>query len=96
MSFVDDSSSEEDEPENKRARTSSPAPVEDPAEEKKYVHVHCLYASSISIDATQLRARDALWAEFQASVANPPTRPPEPAKMVKIVKRFRFAGEDVV
>ena len=52
MSFVDDSSSEEDEPENKRARTSSPAPVEDPAEEKKYVHVHCLYASSISIDAT--------------------------------------------
>lgn len=37
--IVDDSSSEDDEPENKRARTGSPLPVEDEAEQKKYVCV---------------------------------------------------------
>ncbi|KAK7683473.1 hypothetical protein QCA50_013307 [Cerrena zonata] len=71
-----DISSEDDEPENKRARTCSPPPVEDAAEQKK--------------------TRDALWAEFQASVEKPLVRPTETVKTIKIVKRFRYAGEDVV
>ncbi|KAF8520949.1 bucentaur or craniofacial development-domain-containing protein [Hysterangium stoloniferum] len=41
--------------------------------------------------------RQRLWDEFQASISTPP--PPrkasEPPKTVKIVKRYRFAGEDV-
>ncbi|CAL1708914.1 unnamed protein product [Somion occarium] len=46
--------------------------------------------------AEQKRIRDALWAEFQASVSTPPVHPLQETKMVKVVKRFRFAGEDVV
>ncbi|KAG1868477.1 bucentaur or craniofacial development-domain-containing protein [Suillus subluteus] len=43
-------------------------------------------------------ARDALWASFQASVATPP--PPKveepPKKLVKIEKRYLFAGKNIV
>ncbi|KAG2066188.1 hypothetical protein BDR04DRAFT_1082204 [Suillus decipiens] len=44
------------------------------------------------------KARDALWASFQASVSTPP--PPKvedpPKKLVKIEKRFLFAGKNMV
>ncbi|KAG2035971.1 bucentaur or craniofacial development-domain-containing protein [Suillus americanus] len=43
------------------------------------------------------RARDTLWASFQASVATPP--PPKleepPKKLVKIEKRYLFAGKNI-
>jgi len=44
------------------------------------------------------RVRDALWAEFQASLSTPQPKPSDVVapRMVKIEKRFRFAGEDVV
>lgn len=49
------------------------------------------------VEAEKKKARDALWASFQASLTAPPSNP-EPAKveMVKIEKRFKFAGELVV
>ncbi|KAG2340974.1 hypothetical protein BDR05DRAFT_966226 [Suillus weaverae] len=44
------------------------------------------------------KARDALWASFQASVATPP--PPKvevpPKKLVKLEKRYLFAGKNIV
>jgi hypothetical protein len=41
--------------------------------------------------------RQALWAKFQDSVNAPPAPPEsEPMRMIKIEKRYRFAGEDVV
>ncbi|CAA7268338.1 unnamed protein product [Cyclocybe aegerita] len=44
------------------------------------------------------KRRDALWASFQASVATPAKLQDAPVqeKLVKVVKRFRFAGEEVV
>lgn len=44
------------------------------------------------------RERQALWASFQASVSSELSNRPSPLtpKMVKIEKRFRFAGEEVV
>ncbi|KAI0064881.1 hypothetical protein BV25DRAFT_1822648 [Artomyces pyxidatus] len=45
----------------------------------------------------QERARQALWAEFQTSVAKPLDRvDQQPKKMIKIEKRYRFAGEEVI
>ncbi|KAH7922907.1 hypothetical protein BV22DRAFT_622922 [Leucogyrophana mollusca] len=43
-------------------------------------------------------ARDALWASFQASVVAPPPKAQEhpPKKMVKIEKRYLFAGKNIV
>lgn len=47
---------------------------------------------------TSRSKREALWAEFQASLSapSPSGHGAEPKKTVKIEKRFRFAGEDVV
>ncbi|KAH9926736.1 bucentaur or craniofacial development-domain-containing protein [Fomitopsis serialis] len=45
------------------------------------------------------RKRDAIWAEFQASLTTPQPKTSDssaPSPMVKIEKRYRFAGEDVV
>ncbi|KAG6813061.1 hypothetical protein H0H92_014333 [Tricholoma furcatifolium] len=43
------------------------------------------------------RARDALWASFQASVSStPPTQQIPVKEMIKIEKRYQFAGETVV
>ena len=43
------------------------------------------------------RAREALWADFQASASTLPSRPVnEPNKMIMIEKKYRFAGEDVM
>ncbi|KIK41700.1 hypothetical protein CY34DRAFT_805792 [Suillus luteus UH-Slu-Lm8-n1] len=48
--------------------------------------------------AEKKKARDALWASFQASVATPP--PPKveepPKKLVKIEKCYLFAGKNIV
>ncbi|KAL6301432.1 bucentaur or craniofacial development-domain-containing protein [Sparassis latifolia] len=68
-----ESSSSDEEPDAKRARTSSPQSKEmNEADKQK------------------------LWDAFQASVATPSVRPSPPSQvMVKIVKRFRFAGEEV-
>ncbi|KAG1741462.1 bucentaur or craniofacial development-domain-containing protein [Suillus paluster] len=48
--------------------------------------------------AEKKKARDTLWASFQASVASPP--PPKvqepPRKPVKIEKRYLFAGKNIV
>ncbi|OBZ79870.1 SWR1-complex protein 5 [Grifola frondosa] len=48
-------------------------------------------------DRKCIRTRDELWAEFQASVAAAPQRPRSDSetRMVKIEKRYRFAGEDI-
>ncbi|KIM42308.1 hypothetical protein M413DRAFT_444734 [Hebeloma cylindrosporum] len=47
------------------------------------------------------RARDALWADFQASAAAGPSKSPngrssQQPRMVKVERRYRFAGEDVI
>ncbi|KIM85597.1 hypothetical protein PILCRDRAFT_338624 [Piloderma croceum F 1598] len=44
------------------------------------------------------KTRENLWAEFQASVATPPPSKPDerPRKMVKIEKRYLFAGKEVL
>lgn len=49
-------------------------------------------------DGEKKKARDALWASFQESVATPhvPSQPEPPKEMVRIKKRYRFAGEDVI
>lgn len=54
---------------------------------------HCEHRSELNY-----RARDALWASFQESVATPhvPSQPEPPKEMVRIKKRYRFAGEDVM
>ncbi|KAF4563778.1 SWR1-complex protein 5 [Pleurotus pulmonarius] len=41
-------------------------------------------------------AKEALWASFQASVASEPPAQAQTAVKVKIEKRYRFAGEDVI
>jgi hypothetical protein len=43
------------------------------------------------------RTREALWASFQASVDDPQIKlKEEPRKLVKIEKRYLFAGEETV
>ncbi|THH08136.1 hypothetical protein EW146_g9097 [Bondarzewia mesenterica] len=46
----------------------------------------------------QKRAREALWADFEASVVNstPSIRDEDQPKLIKVGKKYRFAGEDVV
>ncbi|KII91235.1 hypothetical protein PLICRDRAFT_105952 [Plicaturopsis crispa FD-325 SS-3] len=68
-------SDSDDERKVKRARTASPEPPIEDAEDQK-------------------KAREALWADFQASVSAP--QKSGPPKLVKIEKRYRFAGEEVV
>ncbi|EKM57045.1 uncharacterized protein PHACADRAFT_254571 [Phanerochaete carnosa HHB-10118-sp] len=48
-------------------------------------------------EAHKKSTREALWADFKASLSSPPTAATEkpPVQMVKIEKRYRFAGEDV-
>ncbi|KAI0701966.1 bucentaur or craniofacial development-domain-containing protein [Cytidiella melzeri] len=70
----------DEEPETKRAKTTATMPTEEEELEKK-------------------KARDVLWASFEASL--PPSKPSATSrtterKMVKIEKRYRFAGEEVV
>ncbi|KAJ7322924.1 bucentaur or craniofacial development-domain-containing protein [Mycena albidolilacea] len=73
-----ESDSSDDEPDLKRARTSSPKPT---AEE----------------ELASKNARKELWANFQASVDVPEQKPQdEPKRMVKIEKRYLFAGEHTV
>ncbi|KAJ7731110.1 bucentaur or craniofacial development-domain-containing protein [Mycena maculata] len=70
--------SSDDEPDLKRARTSSPKPTTED-------------------EAAQKRARELLWASFQASVDEPQTKTEnEPKPMVKIEKRYLYAGEYTV
>ncbi|PBK80567.1 hypothetical protein ARMGADRAFT_949500 [Armillaria gallica] len=76
-----ESDSSDTERDTKRQRTSSPKLV-----------------ATENDDAAQKQARDALWANFQKSLASASTTPqPEvPKKMVKVEKRYLFAGEHVV
>ncbi|KAI0071532.1 hypothetical protein K474DRAFT_1693431 [Panus rudis PR-1116 ss-1] len=46
-------------------------------------------------EAEKKKARDALWAQFQASLAAPPPKPVSQPKLVKIVKRYRYAGDEI-
>ncbi|KIP03549.1 hypothetical protein PHLGIDRAFT_235094 [Phlebiopsis gigantea 11061_1 CR5-6] len=68
--------------EAKRVRMDSPGVVSDAPEDKEAKKGH----------------RDALWASFQSSVATPHLSVPQPSleKTIKIEKRYKFAGEDVV
>lgn len=76
--------------------SSAPAATlaDDPEEKKRSVlfKSFCLYSIKIHSKG------EALWAEFQASVSN--AKPSETSatavKMVKIEKRYRFAGDEVV
>ncbi|KAF7348540.1 Craniofacial development protein 1 [Mycena venus] len=75
----EDSNSSDDEPDLKRARTSSPKPT------------------TVEEEAANKKAREELWANFQASVDAPVQKPEdEPKRMVKIEKRYLFAGEYTV
>ncbi|KAG5641994.1 hypothetical protein DXG03_003823 [Asterophora parasitica] len=48
-------------------------------------------------EAEKKRARDALWSTFQVSVSSTtPVKPAPPKEMIKIEKRYKFAGETVV
>ncbi|KAF8067864.1 bucentaur or craniofacial development-domain-containing protein [Lyophyllum atratum] len=47
-------------------------------------------------EAEKKKARDALWSSFQASLSTTPTQPAPLVEMVKIEKRYKFAGEQVV
>lgn len=53
---------------------------------------------STGFTSSLCRARESLWASFQASVATPP--PPKieetPIQLVKIEKRYLFAGKNIV
>ncbi|KAJ3509038.1 hypothetical protein NLJ89_g5432 [Agrocybe chaxingu] len=55
-------------------------------------------AAPVNDPEEEKKRRDALWANFQASVATPAKSPDVPGqkKLVKVEKRFRFAGEEVV
>jgi hypothetical protein len=85
----------------KRARTedlSQIPPVIDGAERKRYEYSSL---SRMFLIHYVRSASAALWSDFQASVASSSTtRTPletsGPAKLIKIEKRYRFAGEDVV
>jgi len=47
--------------------------------------------------ASNKQDRDALWESFQTSVSSStPPKPEPPKSMIKIEKRYRFAGEDVI
>ncbi|KAK0496485.1 bucentaur or craniofacial development-domain-containing protein [Armillaria luteobubalina] len=65
----------------KRQRTSSPKPV-----------------AGENDEGAQKQARDALWADFQKSLASTSTTTQQevPKKMVKVEKRYLFAGENIV
>ncbi|KAL0958068.1 hypothetical protein HGRIS_000246 [Hohenbuehelia grisea] len=76
----DDASSSDDEPNLKRVRTTPPQENEEDDQARK-------------------AARDALWASFQASVSGsiaPTSEPAESQKLVKVEKRYRYAGEEVI
>ncbi|KAJ7698631.1 bucentaur or craniofacial development-domain-containing protein [Mycena rosella] len=71
-------SSDDEQPDLKRARTGSPE-------------------STAEDDAAKKQTREALWANFQASVDEHQTKAvEEPKKMVKIEKRYLYAGEHTV
>jgi len=65
-------------------------------------NAHCLGTDSNSKptpeeEQTQRKARDQLWADFKASApAVQPEHTMASKRLVKIEKRYRFAGEDVV
>jgi len=69
----------------------------DSSEEPELKPVLALLPSEIDEEAKK-KARDALWASFQESVAMPhvTSQPGPPKEMIKVEKRYRFAGEDVV
>jgi len=53
--------------------------------------------SLVSFPISFIRAREALWVDFQASVSTPPQKSSEPPQqMVKIEKRYLFAGKEVM
>lgn len=76
-----ESDSSDTERDLKRQRTSSPKPV-----------------AGENDDAAQKQARDALWADFQKSLASTSTTLQQevPKRMVKVAKRYLFAGENVL
>ncbi len=80
------------------SHTATLTTVEDPEEKKRYIQVQAIshLPCQLLIVLTYSK-RDALWAEFQTSVTN--VKPPEyaiPPKTVKIEKRYRFAGDEVM
>ncbi|KAG7446988.1 uncharacterized protein BT62DRAFT_893430 [Guyanagaster necrorhizus] len=76
-----ESDSSDTERDIKRRRTSSPKPL-----------------AVETDDTAQKQARNALWTKFQESVASTSTTAQQemPKKMVKVEKRYLFAGENVV
>jgi len=75
-----DSESSDDERETKKARTATTS-----------------LGATAEDDATKKKAREELWATFQASVLQTPVRTEaSPKKMVKVEKRYLFAGENVM
>ncbi|KAG6872138.1 hypothetical protein C0995_012624 [Termitomyces sp. Mi166 len=77
-----------------------PAELEDESSESepqsKRPRVSPLQGSSLDV-AEKTKAKDALWASFQASVSSALSPRSDPVKeMVKVEKRFRFAGETIL
>ncbi|KAG6877988.1 hypothetical protein C0993_001193 [Termitomyces sp. T159_Od127] len=84
----------DEEPESKRPRVSPPRESTLTEAEKQQYSI-----SQTRKVMTQrfCRAKDALWASFQAAVSSGPSTQPATIKdMVKVEKRFRYAGETVV
>jgi hypothetical protein len=78
------------------SHTAIPTTVADLEEKKRCIQANSLMYQPITHRLTCSK-REALWAEFQTSVAN--VKPPEyaiPSKTVKIEKRYRFAGDEVM
>jgi hypothetical protein len=68
---------------------------EDPEEAKR-----CVSNTSVIVYGAErvlYRKRDALWASFQSSVNSAPAQPAAatPINMVKVVKKYLFAGKDI-
>ncbi|TFY81169.1 hypothetical protein EWM64_g2840 [Hericium alpestre] len=77
---VHESDSSSDERDAKRARTDEEREPELTAEQ----------------ETAKKKEREALWAEFQTSAATPAKPDKAPKRMIKVEKRYRFAGEEVI
>ncbi|KIY44163.1 hypothetical protein FISHEDRAFT_78076 [Fistulina hepatica ATCC 64428] len=64
-------------------------------EELKATHIQESDTQSEEKQAAERQKRNELWESFKASVASTSSKEALPVNKIKIVKRYRFAGEDV-
>ncbi|KZT28076.1 hypothetical protein NEOLEDRAFT_1059438 [Neolentinus lepideus HHB14362 ss-1] len=71
----------------------------DDEEQEQKTKIDAERRAAVTEEEKEAQKRDAAWASFQASLSSTAASTSgahEPSKMVKIEKRYRFAGEDVV